>query len=112
MKRFRLSTLMLLIVIAALGGGLTVQHHRASRREAKLQARLAQSWPLFVKQQREDAQMRLQIEVMQQKHRAELANRSEAEAKRQEAGDAAINRQIEAMQQEFREKQAKRELAK
>ena len=41
MKRFRLGTLMLLIVIAALGIGLVVQQRRAARREAELQARLA-----------------------------------------------------------------------
>jgi type II secretory pathway pseudopilin PulG len=40
MKRFRLSTLMLLIVIAALGVALVVQQRRAARREAELQARL------------------------------------------------------------------------
>jgi type II secretory pathway component PulK len=40
MKRFRLSTLMLLIVIAALVVALLVQHDRATRREAELQARL------------------------------------------------------------------------
>jgi hypothetical protein len=40
MKRFRLSTLMLLIVIAALVVALLVQHDRASRREAELQAQL------------------------------------------------------------------------
>jgi hypothetical protein len=40
MKRFRLSTLMLLIVIAALGIALVMQHRRAARREAELQARL------------------------------------------------------------------------
>ena len=51
MKRFRLSTLMLLIVIAALSTALVVQERRAARRETKLQdeianlqARLAQSW--------------------------------------------------------------------
>jgi hypothetical protein len=43
MKRFRLSTLMLLIVIVALGTALMVQHHRAARREAELQARLAEA---------------------------------------------------------------------
>ncbi|HEV3338944.1 MAG TPA: hypothetical protein VG125_01265 [Pirellulales bacterium] len=41
MKRFRLSTLMLLVVIAALGIGLVVEHQRAARREAELQAQLA-----------------------------------------------------------------------
>jgi hypothetical protein len=40
MKRFRLSTLMLLIVIAALCVALVVQQQRASRREAELQSRL------------------------------------------------------------------------
>jgi hypothetical protein len=40
MKRFRLSTLMLLIVIAALVVALAVQQQRAVRREAELQNRL------------------------------------------------------------------------
>jgi hypothetical protein len=40
MRRFRLSTLMLLIVIAALSTALVVQHYRAARREAELQRRL------------------------------------------------------------------------
>ena len=60
MRRIRLSTLMLLIVIAALSVALVVQQRRAARREAELQARLAQSWPLFVKmQQTEERIMRL-----------------------------------------------------
>jgi hypothetical protein len=42
MRRIRPSTLMLLIVIAALGIGLIVQDRRAARREAELNARLAQ----------------------------------------------------------------------
>jgi type II secretory pathway component PulM len=42
MKRLRLSTLLLLIVIAALCMALVVQHERLSRRVAELQARLAQ----------------------------------------------------------------------
>jgi hypothetical protein len=42
MKRFRLSTLMLLIVIAALGVAMVVQQRRAARREAELRARLAE----------------------------------------------------------------------
>jgi hypothetical protein len=42
MKRFRLSTLMLLIVIAALGVALVVQQRRAARHVAELQAQLAE----------------------------------------------------------------------
>jgi hypothetical protein len=41
MKRFRLSTLTLLIVIAALGIALVVQQRRAARREAEQRARAA-----------------------------------------------------------------------
>ena len=41
MRRFRLSTLMLLIVLAALGLALVVEYRRAARREAELYARLA-----------------------------------------------------------------------
>jgi hypothetical protein len=41
MKRFRLSTLMLLVVIAALSIAFVVQGRRAARREAELQARLS-----------------------------------------------------------------------
>jgi hypothetical protein len=39
----RLSTLMLLIVIAALIAALVAQQHRAASREAELQARLAEA---------------------------------------------------------------------
>jgi hypothetical protein len=99
---------MLLIVIAALCVALVVQHGRAARREAELQARLAQSWPLFLKQQRDDRQMRLHIEAMQQRYREELAKRSEAEAQRQQREDSEINLQIEGMQQRYRAQQAKR----
>jgi hypothetical protein len=42
MKRFRLGTLMLLVVIAAQGVGLVVQHQRAARREAELRVRVAE----------------------------------------------------------------------
>jgi hypothetical protein len=41
MKRFRLSTLVLLVVIAALSFALVVQERRAARREAELQFRIA-----------------------------------------------------------------------
>jgi hypothetical protein len=40
MKRFRLSTLMLLVVIVGLSIALVVHQRRASRRDAELQARL------------------------------------------------------------------------
>jgi hypothetical protein len=40
MRRIRLSTLMLLIVITALVAALVVQRQRAARREAELQSRL------------------------------------------------------------------------
>jgi len=43
MKRFRLSALMLLIVITALLTALLVQHERASRREAQLQDQLEEA---------------------------------------------------------------------
>jgi hypothetical protein len=41
MKRFRLSTLMLLIVVAALATALVVQSDRAARREAELRSRIS-----------------------------------------------------------------------
>ena len=40
MKRFRLSTFLLLVVIAALSLALAVQERQAARREAELQFRL------------------------------------------------------------------------
>jgi competence protein ComGF len=112
MKRFRLSTLLLLIVIAALSIALVVQHVQTSRREAELQARLAQSWPLFLKQQREEGLLRQTIEAMQRKHREELAKRSPGEVQQQEREDAELNRDIEAMDQRYREERSKKELAK
>jgi hypothetical protein len=42
MRRFRLSTLLLLVAIAALGIALVVQQHRAARREAELRAQLTE----------------------------------------------------------------------
>ena len=42
MKQFRLSTLLLLVVIAALSMALAIQHIRSKRREAELLARMAQ----------------------------------------------------------------------
>ena len=64
MKRFRLSTLMLLIVIVALSTALVVHHVRSSRREAELQARLAQSWPLFLQKQLVDKNYQEAVQVM------------------------------------------------
>ncbi len=42
MKRFRLSTLLLLVVIVALSMALAIQHRQSTRREAQLLARMAQ----------------------------------------------------------------------
>ena len=42
MGRFRLSTLMLLIVLAALGIAMVVHYRRAARREVEFQGRLAE----------------------------------------------------------------------
>lgn len=78
MKRFRLSTLMLVIVIAALSVALVVRERRAARHEAELQARLAQSWPLFVQQQKlADAERKMRGEIRVRLHRrlAELNER-------------------------------------
>ena len=89
-----------------------MQGRRAARREAELQTRLAPSWPLYLKQRREDALLRQTIEAMQWKYREELAKRSPKEAQQQEREDAEINRDIEALDQRHREEQAKKELAK
>jgi hypothetical protein len=76
MRRFRLSTLLLLIVIAALGITVVMQQVRAARREAELRAardaaelRAAEAlsrsspsneeiWESFLKQHREEAERR------------------------------------------------------
>jgi hypothetical protein len=42
MRPIRLSTLLLLVVIAALGMALAIQHERSARREAELLAQMAQ----------------------------------------------------------------------
>lgn len=42
MRRFRLSTLLLLVVIIALGLGLVVQQRQADRREAALRTQIAE----------------------------------------------------------------------
>jgi hypothetical protein len=44
MRRFRLSTLMLLMVIVACCIALVVQYRRAARREAQLKAQIARFW--------------------------------------------------------------------
>jgi hypothetical protein len=84
MRRFRLSTLMLLVVIAALGVALVMQR----RQEANLQARLAQSWPVYLKQQREEALLRRLV-----------AKRSPGGTQQQEREDAELDREIEAMKE-------------
>jgi hypothetical protein len=75
MRRFRLKTLMLLVVIAALGITVVMQQVRAARREAELQAALrAHAWELsrlrpspeeiwesFLKQHREEAERRAKL---------------------------------------------------
>jgi hypothetical protein len=42
MKQFRLSTLLLLVIIAALSMALAIQHRRSTLREAELLARMVQ----------------------------------------------------------------------
>ena len=80
MKRFRLSTLMLVIAIAGLCVGVVVQHERASRREAALQARLALSWPVYLKQQAEEEAINLSIQARKQRYLRTLAERAKADA--------------------------------
>jgi hypothetical protein len=47
MKRFRLGTLLLLVVIAALMMALVVQHDRASRRIAELESVAGPTWKMI-----------------------------------------------------------------
>ena len=79
MKRFRLQTLMSLIVIAALCVTLIVQHNRAAQREADLQARLALSWPLYVKQQALEEAIKLSIEARSQRRLETLAKQKQTD---------------------------------
>jgi hypothetical protein len=83
MKRFRLRTLMLLIVIAALCVALVVQHNRASQREAALQARLALAWPLYLQQQMQDEAIKLSIEARNQRRLQTLAKRKQTEERQE-----------------------------
>jgi hypothetical protein len=84
MKRFRLSTLMLLIVIAGLCTALAVQHDRAARRQASLQADLALSWPIYLKKQKLDEQLMQQMEYDRRLQSIYAAGeRSDAEARLQ-----------------------------
>lgn len=69
MRRLRLSTLLLLIVIAALSITLVVQERQAARREAELQARLADSWELSL-DQRKIAEMIVRLQRMLAKQQA------------------------------------------
>jgi hypothetical protein len=59
LPRLRLSTLMLLVVIVAPSIALGVQQRQAARREAEQQARLVQSWPLFLKKQKTEEEIKL-----------------------------------------------------
>ena len=80
MIRFRLSTPMLLIVIVALGVALVMQR----RREAELQTRLAQSWPLFLKLQKtEDKIQQLVKFATQYQHLIEQLEQRAENAQRQ-----------------------------
>ena len=71
-------------MIAALGVALVVQQRRAARREADLQARLAQSWPVYLKQQREEALLRRLA-----------AKRSPGGTQQQEPEDAELDRELD-----------------
>jgi hypothetical protein len=62
MKRFRLSTLLLLVVVAAMGIALVVQHERARRWEAELRAEI----------NRREAELRAETKRLDQ---VELSNR-------------------------------------
>jgi hypothetical protein len=79
MKRFRLRTLMLMIVIAALCVSLVVQHNRASQREADLQARLALSWPVYLKQQKLEEAIKLSVLARNLRLLQTLAKRKQTE---------------------------------
>jgi hypothetical protein len=57
MRRFRLSTLMLLIVIAALGLVLVEQEQRADRHAAAVRAQLAEPLPLVLPPQQQETWM-------------------------------------------------------
>ncbi len=103
MKRFRLSTLMLLIAIAALCIGLVVQHHRAARREADLQARLALSWPLFLKERHVNQRILGILVSLQQRLRERLDKET---IPGQEAREAVF--ELEEREQWLRKRLAKR----
>jgi hypothetical protein len=69
-----------MIVILALSVALMVRERRAARREVELQGRLAQSWPLFVKRQKdaeEAKKMQLYLEALTQRLREKYAQREE-----------------------------------
>jgi hypothetical protein len=86
MKRFRLSTLMLLIVIAAMGIGLVVQQRRAAHREVELQARLA-------KVQAEQAVIERVLARQQELLRTQLQKGDATVGDTRKPGDAGDQRQ-------------------
>ena len=74
MKRFRLSTLLLLVVIAALSMALAIQHRQSTRREAELLARIAQERDLANRRNELNmqilrSQMRMQSEEARQQEK-------------------------------------------
>jgi type II secretory pathway pseudopilin PulG len=85
MKRFRLRTLMLLIVIAALGIAVVVQQRRAARREAELQAQLE-----LLNDKYDNMQLLLKNERMM--NRMQLTNmiRLQAELERERLGSKTM----------------------
>ena len=78
MKRFRLSTLMLLIVIAALGVAMVVQQRRAARRESELRARLAEKDALVYWYRAYDSELKERLATWAQRATEERRRRQSA----------------------------------
>jgi hypothetical protein len=74
MKRIRLSTVLLLIVVVALCTALVVRERQVAREEAELKARLALSWPLFLDRQGAAGEIRRRLdELASSSHRHRLS---------------------------------------
>jgi electron transfer flavoprotein alpha/beta subunit len=80
MKRFRLSTFMLLIMIVALGIVVVVQQRRAARREVGLQARMAEKDVLVNWYRAYDLELKQRLEAAAQRAREERQRPSAVEA--------------------------------